>query len=195
MDIELMKEMYFRELEGKTTQEGRLPVHVGLLTVIGGALLFSLRNPVESGEGLFVPFVVVVIVALVLFIISIVQICRANIGHDYERLPRVDTMYSYFLGLTEFYEKNTNVKGTAEGDFDDYLKRKMVEATSRNTDVNLLRSARNHTAVVLMALAALFSLASGAMALSRPSEDLKKTEMRIEKVIVNNLSCEKEGSK
>ncbi len=195
MDIELIKEMYFKELEGKTVQDGRLPVQVGLLTVIGGVLLFALRNPVATGDRLYELFFGVVIVALLFYCFSIICVCLANIGHKYERLPRADTMYSYFLSLTDFYEKGANAQGTAEDDFNEYLRRKMVEATSRNTDVNLLRSARNHTAVVLLAWAAAFSLASGAIALSKASNDLNRELMQVDKVIVNNLSYGKEDPK
>ena len=165
MKVDLIKDFYSKELEDESVQDNRLTVHVGILTLIGAALLFSLKNPIGTDHNLFSLFLGALVLALIFFVASIVQVIRANIGHKYERLPRADVVYDYFLKLQDFYRSNPKTFGSSEDDFEDYLKRKMVEATARNTDVILLRSARNHTALVLMALAVALSLVCAVMAI------------------------------
>lgn len=165
MKIELIKELYFRELELKNQHDSRPTLHVAVLSILGGLLFFGYQRLRPLGGGLMVGFWVLFAPAVLSYAVALIQVLRANLGHLYERLPSPDVLYDYHVKLLEYHARNPEATGTPEEEFAEFLARHMVLATSRNTQSNLSRSSRHYSAMRALALTVVFAIASAVVVL------------------------------
>jgi len=174
LNTELIKELYFRELETKNQHDSRPAFQVGALSILGGLLLFGYQHFRPICYGFSVAFWVFFVPALLSYMLSLIQVLRANLGHSYERLPAADILYDYYLKLQDYYARNRDAAGSADDEFAEFLARHMVLATSRNTHSNLSRSSRHYSAMRALAFTVVFAIASAVVVLL--AEDTRRSE-------------------
>jgi len=171
MDKQLIKEFYFRELESKSEHDARVAVLVGILSLVAGLLFFCWRNFGQQGPALQLAFTALFVLASIFYVLAVLQVLRANIGHTYERLPFPEELYAYRSHLEDYYREVGSSSGDATADFEDFLARHMISATSRNARTNLVRSARNYSATRFAAFAVVVGIvAAGVVLLSKPHD-------------------------
>lgn len=186
MDKSLVRDLYFRELEEKRSQDGRLAVHLGVLSLVGGLLVFCYSRVAERDSGAAWPAVVCLAVAVVFLIVAGAQVARATTGHEYARLALPTELREHYRGLCRYYRELNASADNATADFEEFLERRMLEAASRNTIVNLRRSARYYSATKWAAFAAGCGVASGLAAiLVAPAGS--KADVRIERIEVGQV--------
>jgi len=162
MDVNLARDFYLRELDGKAQQDTRIGVYLALLSALGGALAFLVRATWPAQTPLCRLGLIVAFLSLVLYFLALIWVLRAAIGFTYEKLPSPENLLAYWQQLSLYYASNPTVPGSAAADFDDFLIRRFASAATSNARNNLARSARFYVAgqlllwvVVLGALAAL----------------------------------------
>jgi hypothetical protein len=167
MDFEFVKQLYFRELDGRFQQDSRINIYIGLLSVIGGivAVLFQrvwpgivqIKNiqqqnlgfssaPLEqvwNSQNIFIVLCFIICIAAVFACVAaVIFLFRAVIGHHYELLSPTTNLLQHFNVLSEYYTQYPNPDITPQKDFQTVLTQKMAEATTRNVKINTIRSAR-----------------------------------------------------
>jgi hypothetical protein len=166
MNIELIKEQYFRELDGKVQQDGRTTLQVAVLTVLGGVLVVAYQGLAPASGWQAIVLGCLFWPGLAAFVFALIQVLRANIGHLYERLPSADVQYQYFKKLERYYTHTSKVSGSPTADFEDYLARRMVQSAARNSNVNQRRAAIHYNAVRGMAWVVVFALPAAGLSLA-----------------------------
>lgn len=165
MDVELAKELYFKEMEAKTQLDSRLGIYAVLLSAVGGIVAFLIRTawPVDSLlslGGLFASFASVVIYGF-----ALIWVFRATLGYTYERVPYSSTILNHWKSLSTYYWRNPSVVGTASQDFEEFLIEQFSLAATKNASNNMRRSARFYGAGQLLlwviVLAAVSGIAQG----------------------------------
>ncbi len=162
MNLDLAKEFYFRELDGKAQQDARMGVFVGLLSAVGAAIAFLVKNAWPPATSWYRVSLTLSGVSLVLYVLAVIWVLRATLGFRYEKVPSPDNLLVYWQNLLGYHGVDPSAPGKAAADFEDYLVRHFASAASRNVGDNLARSALYYGAarfllwvIVLSALAAL----------------------------------------
>jgi hypothetical protein len=161
MDVDLAKELYFRELGSKDEVDKRLGVYVALLSAIGSVLAFLVRSgwtgrtPLRSAE------LALEGIAVLSYFLAIAWIMRATVGHTYEKLPSPANLLGYWRDIEAYHQANPGVAGDARTDFDDFLLRHLASAATRNAENNLVRSALFYRAAQWLLLAVVVGAAAG----------------------------------
>lgn len=152
MDLNLARDFYFREWDGKAQQDTRVGVYVALLSALGGALAFLVRAAWPAQTPLCRLGLTVASLSLVLYFLAIIWVLRAAIasGFTYEKLPSPENLLAYWQQLSLYYASNPTVPGSAAADFDDFLIRHFASAATRNARNNLAQSARFYVAGQLL---------------------------------------------
>jgi hypothetical protein len=179
MDLDLARDFYFRELDGKAQQDTRMGVYVALFSVLGGALAFLVRAAWSPPRTLWCYLsLIAAVLSLVLYFVAIIWVLRAAIGFTYERLPSLEDILAYRQKLASYYASNPSVPDSAAMDFDDFMTRHFASAAARNARNNLARSARFYRAAqLLLWVVVLAAVAALALAANRvlPAVFLKGT--------------------
>lgn len=168
MQQEFLKQLYFRELDGRFQHDARTGSQVTQLSLVGGALALLIRAawPIDSSLGLIAELLSAIGVCFL--VAAIVFVIRATLGYQYESLPSPSELYEHWRGLHAHYATNPEAQGTAEDDFADFLQRHMAQAATRNWTNNLSRSGRQHRASQFLAWAiALVVLGGVALAIDK----------------------------
>ena len=172
MDLDLARELYFRELDGKAQQDTRLGVYVALLSVIGGALAVLTKWAWPPDSTLCYVGLAFSVIAVVLYVLS-VCVLLGEVGLDWEKLPTPDELLAYRRKLDAYYESNPDDLGSASSDFDDYLLRHLASAATHNSITNLTRSATFYRAgVLLLAVVILTAISVAALGINQALLDL-----------------------
>jgi hypothetical protein len=161
MNLELAKTLYFRELDGKVQQDGRVGTYVALLTAIGGALAFVTARVWPSPTLLLKVGLALSVVSVILYFFAVVWLFRTTIGSGYELLSPPGDLLSHWHEVSAYYVAYPDVPGSAAEDFDHALLLRLTTAATTNALNNRRRSARFHrvgqlllVVVVLTAVAA-----------------------------------------
>ena len=141
MDVTLLKEIYFRELDIKAQLDSRLTVYVAVLTIVGGIIAFLVRSAWHGSTCFHYASIALSTISILILAIGILCAFRANIGYLDQRLPFADTILNYSKSLVEYYKINKGVQGTASEDLDKFLVERFSSASARNSENNLKRSA------------------------------------------------------
>jgi hypothetical protein len=160
MDYDFLREIYFRELEERHQQDGRITLQAGVLTIGGGVLASMFKAFPPEQSPLYVCFLLPATASAVLFLLALVWILRANIGHDYVRLPYPSTLRDYGRELEVYYAARDSVEEVAR-EYRSYVQDRMIEATDYNIATNLKRSACYYTANSLIAWMVISFLVAG----------------------------------
>ncbi len=158
MKNDFVKELYLRELDAKRDLDARPTFHVAVLSVLGSLLAYLVAHFNASGRLQASWFVVSIGVAASCYIVGLYHVIRSNLGHWYERLPPVQILEGYWANLETYFEQNPTVSGSAASDFKSFVRRRMVEAASRNEYANLSRAARHYSAMRAMSFCVVFTL-------------------------------------
>lgn len=150
MNIDLAKDLYFREFDAKAELDRRIGVYVALLSAVGGVLGLLGRSAWPGRSFLSCLALIFVAVAAILFFLAIAWAFRAIIGYTYEKLPDASQLLSYWQQLNTYYKTHAQVIGNPQEDFADFLIRHCASAATRNGQNNLTRSARFYSATVLL---------------------------------------------
>ena len=158
MKSDFVKELYYRELDAKRDLDARPTLHVAVLSVLGSLLAYSFihftgQNGLqESWFNLFLS------TAAVSYGVAVANVILATQGHPYARLPLVESLQSHSANLAAFFRQTPGAEGSALTDFEDFIRRRMIEATSKNEYANLSRAARHYSAMRAMSLCLVFAL-------------------------------------
>jgi hypothetical protein len=168
MEFDFVKELYFRELDGRHDQNGRASLYLAVLTVLGALLVFCLRQHPTGG---FSSLYFLLILAFLLYALAIIFVLLANLEFGYLQLPYASELDAYHRELQDYYRQNPEVRGEPGQDLKDILYLKMVEAATHNSQTNLTRAARYYAANYFLAGAIVFGLLATVPVRFRPSHD------------------------
>lgn len=141
MNVELLKETYFRELDGKVQLDSRWTIFVAVLSAVGTIIAFLIRSAWSTVGPLQIPSIVFTIVSILISAIAVLCSFKANLGYTYQRLPLADVLLEYSNNLETYYSKNPQVAGSPKDEFEIYLCDHLADAASRNAWNNIKRSA------------------------------------------------------
>jgi hypothetical protein len=161
MKVEFVKELYFRELDGKAQQDARIGIFVAIFSAIGGILVFLVRN-ITWPAITTLPILSLLFCALsiILYAFGIFNVLRAMVGFRWARLPHPDILLQHYKKLINYYAENPTVAGSAGDDFEGYILRQLTLAATHNGENNIVRSARFYRAsryLVWVVIVAAFS--------------------------------------
>lgn len=160
MDDDLLRETYFKELDERHRLDGRITLQVGVLTIGGGVLAALFRSFAPEQSLLYGIFMVFAGSATLLFLFALIWVLRANIGHDYSRLPYLGDLRDHLRELETYYEARGNVADAAT-EYETYLRERLIEATDHNIATNLSRSGRFYLGNTFIAWMVLFLALAG----------------------------------
>jgi hypothetical protein len=142
MNLELAKTLYFRELDGKVQQDGKLGTYAALLSALGAALAFVMARVWPSPTPLLKISLALSVVSVILFFIAVVWLFRAMVGSGYELLPLSRELLGHWEELSAYYSAYPSTPGSPADDFDHELLLRLTSAASTNALNNRVRSAR-----------------------------------------------------
>lgn len=171
MDLELLKEFYFFELERKQQLESSLVFPVAVLTALGG-VVFSLAGSFRYGHNLktyvFVPTLAGAIISVLWVVYYLV---RATHRFTYELVPSASVLLSFYEDSTAYY-RSIGAEFKADQDFEAEMKNAFARATSKNHLNNISKAGFLYRAHMGLVAVAIFSGLSGiayfADAITRP---------------------------
>jgi len=145
-DFDFLKNRYDYELQRKEQLTAALTLPVGVLTVLGGAVVAMARTFSYSSVPLAWGFDSLLLMVCVAFLTCLVQLVRAYHRQTYVYLPLLRELDS---SREEFLEFARHVDG-GETDviqaFEGQLRRRLIDAADRNTQTNDERSGFLHRA-------------------------------------------------
>jgi hypothetical protein len=100
MDVELAKELYFKEMELKVQLDSRLGIYAVLLSAVGGVVAFLIRSAWPGTTLLARIGVVASIAALVVYAFALTWVLRATLGYTYERIPYPAKILEYWKSIS-----------------------------------------------------------------------------------------------
>jgi hypothetical protein len=113
-------------------------------------------------------FIAAITAAILFYIVALVHVIRSNLGHWYSRLPSAAGLFAHSASLDAYFGRNPHASGSAATDFADFIRRRMVEATTRNEYANQSRAARHYSAMRAMSFCVVFTLTASAPLLWNP---------------------------
>lgn len=141
MTTEILKEIYFRELDIKAQLDSRLTVYVAVMTATGGLIAFLFKCSWPAMNYIQYASLILAVSSTLLLATAIVCAFMSNLGYVYQRLPSSEDLLNYSKELEEYYLKNPQVAGAAPEEYDQYIKARLAKASTRNAHNNLKRSA------------------------------------------------------
>ena len=154
------KELYLFEMDRKDKFNGRLPVPIGIASVLATGILYYLHNfPDQWSPAAYVLAALLTLGALT-WLGAVWFLGRALIGHEYGFMPSALAIEDYWQALCQYYEQNPEVEPGLEADFRQFLIAKYTvyaDAANRNNRSKAAFLHRAHigliAALVLLALA------------------------------------------
>lgn len=158
-DFDFLKDRYNYELQRREHLTAALTLPVGVLTVLGGAMVAMARS-FSYQDGLLVwIFGILLCVDVVAFFLCLLDLGRAYHRQKYIYLPLLADLEQ---AQEEFRDFNSYVEATGgevEETFDEHFRRRLIDAADRNTENNDYRSGQLHWArIALFAVLALTAL-------------------------------------
>lgn len=163
----------------KLDQDGRLPIQLGTLSVLGGILVYCARS-FEGQVAASVAFWIVFGLGFLTAIIAAAFVVKGHVGHAYERVPLPSALSAHRRALEAYYLRQPGSSGSADQDFAEFLLARLVHATDRNVRANIRRSGTFHTALCWMVWSFAFALIAGLITLPSMRSDANRSQARTE---------------
>ena len=160
MDSDIFQKQYDFEMTRKNNLSSSVNVPIVALTVLGGATSSMILKYEYSYNVPTYIFITVVLLSICFSGYALILVFKSQIGYWHHKIPSSNTLSKYHHELIAWYEKEGHneekAKLLAKVDFDDYLNRKLSEASDANGQNNLKRGAFLHDANVKIAIALVF---------------------------------------
>jgi hypothetical protein len=135
-DFDFIKNRYDYELQRKEQLTSALTLPVAVLSVLGGAIVAMARS-FSYGEAILAQiFVPVLIVDGTAFFLCLVYLARAYHRQTYVFLPLLGEIDSSREEFLQFAETMAGGESEVLEAFENQMRRRMIEASDRNTQTN-----------------------------------------------------------
>ncbi|HUX21732.1 MAG TPA: hypothetical protein VMW69_10875 [Spirochaetia bacterium] len=163
-DSRLFLHLYDDEMQEKSRMDSRVTVYIAALTVAGGVLGFLFQNewPVAT-DPLRIASLVSSSLSVIVFVFAGVYVVRAYVGYTHRRLPLPNEILKFRTELLTYHERTHSSETAALQDFENYLSRKLADATARNSRNNITRSTYYHRASVAIVVGLVLAAISGVL--------------------------------
>jgi hypothetical protein len=175
MDLELLKTLYFRELDRRVQLDAAPTPRVAILGIVGGVFTYytdRLRFTNIPSTWLFLALAVG---AIIFSSLSIAWIIRSYVGYTWAYLPFADQLASHYQTLVAYHEEYASETAEPERIFENHLRQRLVEATTQNASNNNQRSELIYRASLFLSVAIVFALLAGLPLLSHALEMVLKS--------------------
>lgn len=190
MDLhQFNKEHYFYEANRRHQLTGALAIPVGVLTVLGGALLViakDLDSPLDSME---LTQLVLIVVSALMMGVTIFYLVRSYFNYSYGYIATSKELNDYFNGLVEFYSQNGGTQHDAEEELEKYVNSEYASHTHINTANNDRKSYYIHKANGFLIASLVFVILSGLPYVAKSVVDGSE----VQKIQIVNLNSQNTG--
>jgi hypothetical protein len=142
MNVDLAREFYYRELDGKAQLDARLGMYTVPFTAVGGVIIYLTRSALTSTGLSFFVSISASALSLLVYFVALIWLVRATIGFTYKRLPYSNTLKERWETLSNYHWKYPWVFGSAARDFEEELIEHFSTDATINASHNSVRAAR-----------------------------------------------------
>jgi hypothetical protein len=147
MDLhQFNKEHYFFEANRRHQLTGALAIPVGVLTVLGGALLVIAKDLDTPLDALEKTQLALIVFSALLMGVTIFYLVRSYFNYSYGYIATPKELGEYFGSLVEYQSQNGGTRQDAERELEEYVNSEYATHTHRNTEKNDLKSSYLHKA-------------------------------------------------
>lgn len=140
LDFDFLKGRYDFELQRREQQTTSIGLPVGILGGLGSVMALMARSFTWSDVTLTSFFAPLLVLGVVAFVICMVYLSRVYHRQTYVYLPKLADLDNTLAEWREFYQ-DSKVSGADQDFFEHEFRRRIMDATDRNTDINDERSA------------------------------------------------------
>lgn len=147
-NVEFYKDIYLFEIARKENLNSKISTYIGLLTVIGGIVVFELENLYQNlNVNPIIQFELIVMIMIILGI-NIYNLYKANHGKEYKYLDNSIEVRKAFVELERYYQQYYEYFKNEEETIDCLIERKKkeklieiyIECSEENAKVNDIRN-------------------------------------------------------
>ncbi len=147
-NVEFYKDLYLFEIARKENLNSKISTHIGLLTVLGGIVVFEIENLYQnSNVNPIIQFEFIVLIMIILGI-NIYNLYKANHGKEYKYLDNSIEVKKAFVELERYYKQYYEYFKNGEETIDSLIERKKeekllemyVQCSEENARVNDIRN-------------------------------------------------------
>lgn len=166
MDLELLKTLYFRELDRRFLLDTAPTPRIAILGVVGGVFTYyAERLHLTNGLATWL-FLACAAGAIVFASLSVAWIIRSYVGYTWAYLPFANELAAHFGRLAGYHDEYTSESADPQRTFENHLRGLLVETTTRNASNNNQRSELIARASLFLSMAVVFALLAGLPLLS-----------------------------
>lgn len=147
-NVEFYKDIYLFEIARKENLNSKISTYIGLLTVIGGIVVFELENLYQNlNVNPIIQFELIVMIMIILEI-NIYNLYKANHGKEYKYLDNSIEVRKAFVELERYYQQYYEYFKNEEETIDCLIERKKkeklieiyIKCSEENAKVNDIRN-------------------------------------------------------
>jgi hypothetical protein len=155
MERDIFQKQYDFEMTQKDTLSSTVNIPIVSITLIGGALSSMLLSfPYSKGYVTYL-FIVAIVLCIAFSSYALTLVFKSLIGYWHHKIPPSSTLSSYYKELMSWHlqqgigeEEATKL---ADKEFSEYFNRKLSDASDKNSENNMKRSAYIHDATLNVA--------------------------------------------
>ncbi len=141
LDFDFLKSRYDFELQRREQQTASLGLPVGVLGGLGSVMALMARSFTWSDKLLTALFAPLLVLDIVAFAVCMVFLSRVYHRQTYVYLPKLTDLDNTLQEWRDFYTEAKTTGGADEDFFEHEFRKRIIDATDRNTDINDERSA------------------------------------------------------
>jgi hypothetical protein len=155
------KEHYFFEVNRRHQLTSALTIPIGVLTVLGGALLVIAKN-LEAPLGILevIQFLLIVVSAISMGV-TIFFLIKSYFNYSYGYIATPKELKEHFEALVAYYSDINGSRQDAEKELEEYINSEYAEHTHRNTQNNDTKSSYLHKANGFLITSLVFVILAG----------------------------------
>ena len=125
-NVEFYKDLYLFEITRKENLNSKVSIYIGLLTVLGGIVVFELENLYQNVKvNSIIQFGFIAVIMIILGI-NIYNLYKANHGKEYKYLDNSIEVKKAFVELEKYYKQYYEYFKNGEETIDSLIERKKV---------------------------------------------------------------------
>jgi hypothetical protein len=140
LDFDFLKSRYDFELQRREQQTASLGLPVGVLGGLGSVTALMARSFTWTELRTIVFFGPLLVFGVVAFVVCMVYLSRVYHRQTYVFIPKLADLENALQEWRDFYQ-DVKVPGADEDFFEQEFRKRIIDATDRNTDINDERSA------------------------------------------------------